>query len=138
MSRNVGLLTYQLPGAGGVSRARSAARVAQILSHPFCERVRATQHAPRDHFRLPDRRHGLLTLQRTQRGALWASGAAQAAQFVRIILRFCGELLGLRGGLTRLAKPDFFHPKRARARLQTSSSSPEMIEKNLTDNHNLE
>ena len=30
--------------------------------------------------------------------ASWASGAAQAAQFVRIILCFCGELLGLRGG----------------------------------------
>ena len=29
----------------------------------------------------------------TQRGALWASGAAQAAHVVRIILRFCGELL---------------------------------------------
>ena len=43
----------------------------------------------------------------THRGALWASGAAQAAQFVRIILRFAVSLLRLRGGLTRLEKPDF-------------------------------
>ena len=62
MLRNVGLLTYQLPGTGGVSRARSAARVAQILSHPFCERVRATQHAPRDPFSVLESRHGLVEI----------------------------------------------------------------------------
>ena len=33
----------------------------------------------------------------THRGALWASGAAQAAQFVRIILRFAVSYWGLRG-----------------------------------------
>ena len=32
----------------------------------------------------------------TQRGALWASGAAQAAQFVRIILRWYGGVCELR------------------------------------------
>jgi hypothetical protein len=48
----------------------------------------------------------------THRGAVWASGAAQAAHFVRIILRFCGELLGLRGGFDRL-KPDIFNSQNA-------------------------
>ena len=50
----------------------------------------------------------------TQRGALWASGAAQAAQVVSNILRFCGELLGLRGGCHRLEKPDFFQLTKTR------------------------
>ena len=36
------------------------------------------------------------TLQRTHRGALWASGAAQAAQVVRIILRRYGGVCELR------------------------------------------
>ena len=48
-----------------------------------------------------------ILVSHTHRGASWASGAAQAAQFVRIILRFW-VILGLRGGLTRLEKPDFF------------------------------
>ena len=47
-----------------------------------------------------------LVLQRTHRGALWASGAAQAAQVVRIILRFCGELWF---ALTLYPKPVFFN-----------------------------
>ena len=42
------------------------------------------------------------------RGASWASEAAQAAQFVRSILRFYG-LRALRGGLTRLEKPEIFN-----------------------------
>jgi len=46
-------------------------------------------------------------LHRAHFGASWASGAAQAAQFVGIILRFLRVLLGLRGGLTRLEKPVF-------------------------------
>ena len=55
-----------------------------------------------------------LVLHLTHRGASWASGAAQAAQFVRIILRFA-VILGLRR-LTRLEKPDFFQlTKRRRA-----------------------
>ena len=39
-----------------------------------------------------------LTLHLTHRGALWASGAAQAAQFVRIILVWRGACKFLRGG----------------------------------------
>ena len=46
-----------------------------------------------------------LTLHRTHRGALWASGAAQAAQFVRIILRFAVSYWGLRGGFDDLKNP---------------------------------
>ena len=42
------------------------------------------------------------------RGALWASGAAQAAQFVRIILRFCGELFGFARRLDSACKTRFF------------------------------
>ena len=38
------------------------------------------------------------TLHLTQRGASWASGAAQAAQFVRIILVWLRRLRGSRGG----------------------------------------
>ena len=57
-----------------------------------------------------------LNLHLTHRGALWASGAAQAAQVVRIILRFAVSYWGcaaaLRASLTRLGKPDFFSPKR--------------------------
>ena len=48
-----------------------------------------------------------LNLHRTHRGALRASGAAQAAQFVRIILRFAVSYV-LCGGLTRLEKPVFY------------------------------
>ena len=40
-----------------------------------------------------------LSLQRTHRGASWASGAAQAAQVVRIILRWRGASRGSRGSL---------------------------------------
>ena len=36
------------------------------------------------------------------RGALWASGAAQAAQFVRIILRWRGRIGISRGGFSFL------------------------------------
>ena len=53
-----------------------------------------------------------LNLHLTHRGALWASGAAQAAQFVRIILRFAVSYRALRGGLTRLGKPDFFNSQK--------------------------
>ena len=86
-------------------------RVLQIAFKPSCERVRSTEHAPRDRFYLLERRHGLadivergafviverrrvalqyLNLHLTHRGASWASGAAQAAQFVRIILLWRG------------------------------------------------
>ena len=66
-----------------------------------------------------------LVRQRTHRGASWASGAAQAAQFVRSILRFCGELLGLRGGLTRLEKPEIFNSQNS----QTKPLSPTPLDR---------
>jgi hypothetical protein len=44
---------------------------------------------------------------------VWASGAAQAAQFVRIILRSAVSYLRLRGGFARLEKPDFSIRKNA-------------------------
>ena len=50
------------------------------------------------------------------RGASWASGAAQAAQFVRIILRFAVSYWALRGGFTRLEKPDFSTHQKTRPR----------------------
>ena len=107
----------------GVPRRQHLARILQGLLNRRGEWVRAAEHAPRDSRRVPELPYGLaeiverggrvlvwprrqwscwqvasqyLNLHLTQRGALWASGAAQAAQFVRIILRFCGEILGLR------------------------------------------
>ena len=62
------------------------------------------------------------------RGAVWASGAAQAAQVVRIILRFCGELLGC-GGLTRLGKPVLL--RCARARLELSAGREDAVDASL-------
>ena len=55
-----------------------------------------------------------LDLQRTQRGASWASGAAQAAQVVRIILRFAVSYWAFEAALTRLEKPDYFWLNRLR------------------------
>ena len=47
---------------------------------------------------------------------MWASGAAQAAQFVRIILRFAASYWALRGGLIGLQNPIFStHKKHANA-----------------------
>ena len=63
-----------------------------------------------------------LNLQRTHRGALWASGAAQAAQVVRIILRFVVSI-GLAAALTRLEKPEFFNTQNA-ARRERSTDAP--------------
>ena len=70
----------------------------------LCERVRATIHTLHDPFYLLECIYGLveigerrvcwqvasqyLVLQRTHRGAVWASGAAQAAHVVRIIFAF--------------------------------------------------
>ena len=50
-----------------------------------------------------------LLLCSTDRGASWASGAAQAAQVVRIFLRFAVSYW-VCGGLTRLEKPDLIAP----------------------------
>ncbi len=53
------------------------------------------------------------------RGASWASGAAQAAQFVRIILRFAVLYSGLRAAFQALRlglKNPFFQPLSTRAR----------------------
>ena len=84
----------------------------------------ASKHAARGPLRVLERRHGLaeivergagvrvcwqvasqyLVLHLTHRGASWASGAAQAAQFVRIILRFAvsyGKLKSDSAGKTR-------------------------------------
>ena len=67
------------------------------------------------------------TLHLTHRGALWASGAAQAAQFVRIILRFCGELWVQ--SLTQ-SKPVFFtEPDAAASRRDVRASRLQRIEK---------
>ena len=55
-----------------------------------------------------------LTLHLTHRGALWASGAAQAAQFVRIILRFAVSYWGLRGGFDSAWQTRFFNPPKTR------------------------
>jgi len=49
---------------------------------------------------------GITISHLTHRGAVWASGAAQAAQFVRIILRFAVSYW-VCAALTRLGKPDF-------------------------------
>jgi hypothetical protein len=46
---------------------------------------------------------------------VWASGAAQAGQVVRIILRFAVSYW-VCGGLTRLEKPDFFRLTRRATR----------------------
>ena len=59
---------------------------------------------------------GVLGVHLTFRGASWASGAAQAAQFVRIILRFCADLLELDSG-DSAARPVFPFPRRARVRV---------------------
>ena len=67
----VGLQT-SVPGA------ERGSCVLQITINHRDERMRATQHAPRSPFRFLDRL--------IHRGALWASGAAQAALVVRIIL----------------------------------------------------
>ena len=54
----------------------------------------------------------------------WASGAAQAAQFVRIILRFAVSYRALRGGFSRLLeKPDYFNSQKNAARTLSLLSS---------------
>ena len=45
---------YALPGFTG---AEQFSRFSQFAPHPFCERVRAAEHAPCDPFRLLERRH---------------------------------------------------------------------------------
>ena len=60
-----------------------------------------------------------LTLHRTHRGASWASGAAQAAQFWMIILRFAVSYWAC-GSLTRLEKPVLY----SRARDTPSTRPP--------------
>ena len=42
-------------------------RVLQITLNEYCERVRATEHAPRDPFQFLERRHGLAEV--VERGA---------------------------------------------------------------------
>ena len=103
--------------------AEGEPRISQGSLNLHCGCVRATEHAPRGPSHFLECRHALaeivergagvpeertrvwsiwqvllqyLDLHLTHRGALWASGAAQAAQFVRIILRWrglCGSLL---------------------------------------------
>ena len=79
--------------------------------------MRATEHAPRDPFRVLERLHGLaevvergagvlqyLVWHLTHRGAVWARGAAQAAQFVRIIWRGV-ECFQVAGGACFVSAP---------------------------------
>ena len=47
--------------------AEDGSRVSQVVIDPYCERVRATKHAPRGPFRLLERRHGLAEI--VERGA---------------------------------------------------------------------
>ena len=105
--------------------AEHGLRISQGVLNPGCGRVRATEDAPGNAFYFLERRHGLaevverccsflverpriipscwqvelqyLVRHRTHRGASWASGAAQAAHFVRIIF-------GLRWGAYEVAR----------------------------------
>ena len=76
-------------------------RGSQVALNSFCERMRFAEYAPGGPIYLQKYCHGLaeiskarrwqvelqyLVWHRTHRGASWASGAAQAAQVVRIIL----------------------------------------------------
>ena len=47
--------------------AERASRVSQFVLNPHCDRVRATEYAPRDPFQFLERRHGLAEL--VERGA---------------------------------------------------------------------
>ena len=73
-------------------------RVAQNAPHSGARVLENIQGLPQvmlsdTSFKLERRRSDdRLSVQRTQRGASWASGAAQAAQFVRIILEASGRL----------------------------------------------
>jgi hypothetical protein len=93
--------------------------------------MRAAEHSPRDPFRLLERRHGLVEIVEcgavvqvllqylvwhlTHRGASWASGAAQAAQVVRIILRFAVLLTCAAACASGLKNPFFQLTKNRRA-----------------------
>ena len=48
--------------------AECGSRVSQINLNPLCARVRATEHAPRDPYRILERRHGLAQI--VERGAV--------------------------------------------------------------------
>jgi hypothetical protein len=67
----------------------------------------------------------------THRGAVWASGAAQAAQVVRIILQFCGERLSLRRGFDIGLKNPFFNSKKKRARRERSTHVLRVVQQHI-------
>ena len=48
-----------LPLRRRLAGAEHGSRVLQIAPHRSCQRMRATQHAPRDQFRVLERRHSL-------------------------------------------------------------------------------
>ena len=94
-------IIYEVAGGGGVSRARSVARTSPKSASPInvvgcaSPNTRRAVRPASSSVVTASRRSssvamGSLVQHLTHRGALWASGAAQAAQFVRIILRWFG------------------------------------------------
>ena len=57
------------PPRGGVSRARK--RVSQSFLNRRCERMRASEHAPRDPFRVLERRRGLAEIVGRRIAGIW-------------------------------------------------------------------
>ena len=69
--------------------AERCSRESQMALNPRCGRVRTAEHAPRDRFYRWQASLQYLVLHLLHLFLWsWASGAAQAAQFVRIILVF--------------------------------------------------
>ena len=63
----LGLDLFSTPRRRRFAGVERGSRFLQFARSPFCERVRATKHAPRDPFRVLERRHGLAEI--VKRGA---------------------------------------------------------------------
>ena len=64
------LATYLVGVSGGgvFAGAERGSRVSQFCRDPFCNRVRAAEHAPRCPFRFLKRRHGFAEIVERDRG----------------------------------------------------------------------